>query len=136
RPTLTLALSLQGEGMLLTMLAVVATACAGPPTAAPVEQAAAQPKAGGYFRHLSPYSPANLDPYTTEDATGYGFLIRMWYEPLLTIDFKPGVDWRIETPVAPNLAESWKQEDATTYSFTIRKGVTFHNGDPLTANDV
>jgi peptide/nickel transport system substrate-binding protein len=34
------------------------------------------------------------------------------------------------------LAESWEQPDDTTYVFTLREGVTFHNGDPLTAEDV
>lgn len=36
----------------------------------------------------------------------------------------------------PILAESWEQPDETTYVFTLREGVTFHNGDPLTADDV
>ena len=37
----------------------------------------------------------------------------------------------------PSLAESWKvSEDARVYDFTLRKGVKFHNGDPLTAEDV
>src|SRR5690554_4305821 len=36
----------------------------------------------------------------------------------------------------PILAESWEQPDETTYVFTLREGVTFHNGDPLTAEDV
>jgi peptide/nickel transport system substrate-binding protein len=36
----------------------------------------------------------------------------------------------------PGLAESWEQPDATTTVFTIREGVTFWNGDPLTADDV
>jgi peptide/nickel transport system substrate-binding protein len=34
------------------------------------------------------------------------------------------------------LAESWEQPDDTTYVFTLREGVTFHNGQPLTAEDV
>lgn len=34
------------------------------------------------------------------------------------------------------LAESWEQPDETTYVFTLREGVTFHNGQPLTAEDV
>lgn len=38
--------------------------------------------------------------------------------------------------MAPSLAESWTvSEDQRTYDFTLRKGVTFHNGDPLTAED-
>jgi peptide/nickel transport system substrate-binding protein len=40
-------------------------------------------------------------------------------------------------PMAPSLAESWTAaRDGLTYEFTLRKGVQFHNGDPLTAEDV
>lgn len=38
--------------------------------------------------------------------------------------------------VVPELAESWKQESETTYLFVLRKGPKFHNGDPVTADDV
>ena len=37
----------------------------------------------------------------------------------------------------PSLAESWSESaDGLTYEFKLRQGVTFHNGDPLTAEDV
>src|SRR3989475_10448252 len=37
----------------------------------------------------------------------------------------------------PSLAESWTQsKDGLTYEFVLRKGVKFHNGDPVTAEDV
>ena len=36
----------------------------------------------------------------------------------------------------PCLAESWKQVDEITWEFTLRNDVYFHNGDPLTAQDV
>jgi peptide/nickel transport system substrate-binding protein len=40
-------------------------------------------------------------------------------------------------PMAPSLAESWTtSRDGLVYEFALRKGVTFHNGDPLTAEDV
>jgi peptide/nickel transport system substrate-binding protein len=40
-------------------------------------------------------------------------------------------------PMAPSLAESWQvSPDGRVYDFTLRKGVKFHNGDPLTAEDV
>ena len=43
-------------------------------------------------------------------------------------------------PAGPNtasLAESWTQsKDGVTYEFVLRKGVKFHNGDPVTADDV
>jgi peptide/nickel transport system substrate-binding protein len=38
---------------------------------------------------------------------------------------------------APSLAESWQvSSDGRVYDFTLRKGVKFHNGDSLTAEDV
>ncbi len=36
----------------------------------------------------------------------------------------------------PELAESWDDPDELTWVFTLREGVTFHNGQPLTAEDV
>jgi peptide/nickel transport system substrate-binding protein len=37
----------------------------------------------------------------------------------------------------PSLAESWTQsKDGLTYEFVLRKGVKFHNGEPVTATDV
>ena len=38
---------------------------------------------------------------------------------------------------APSLAESWTvSPDSLVYEFVLRKGVRFHNGDPLTPEDV
>src|SRR5690242_18691097 len=38
---------------------------------------------------------------------------------------------------APSLAESWTvSPDGLVYEFALRRGVRFHNGDPLTAEDV
>ena len=38
-------------------------------------------------------------------------------------------------PMAPSLAESWfTAKDGLSYEFVLRKGVVFHNGDPLTAD--
>ncbi len=36
----------------------------------------------------------------------------------------------------PGLAESWEAVDETTWEFRLREGVTFSNGEPLTARDV
>jgi peptide/nickel transport system substrate-binding protein len=42
-----------------------------------------------------------------------------------------------QNPMSPSLAESWTESpDGLTYDFTLRRGVTFHNGEPLTADDV
>ncbi len=46
---------------------------------------------------------------------------------------RPGPDLDPE----PDLAESWDvNEDGTSYTFHLREGVTFHDGEPFTANDV
>ena len=40
-------------------------------------------------------------------------------------------------PSTPSLAESWTQsKDGLTYEFVLRRGVRFHNGDPVTSEDV
>jgi peptide/nickel transport system substrate-binding protein len=40
-------------------------------------------------------------------------------------------------PLAPSLAESWSvSADGLGYDFVLRRGVKFHNGDPVTAEDV
>ncbi len=40
-------------------------------------------------------------------------------------------------PMAPSLAESWSvSPDGLVYEFVLRKGVKFHNGDTVSAEDV
>ena len=50
------------------------------------------------------------------------------YEKLVNYDEKLGLK-RV-------LAESWKLVDDLTWEFQLRKGVTFHDGSPFTADDV
>ncbi len=39
--------------------------------------------------------------------------------------------------MGPSLAESWTESpDGVTYEFKLRRGLKFHNGDPVTAEDV
>jgi len=39
--------------------------------------------------------------------------------------------------MGPSLAESWQESpDGKTYEFKLRPGLTFHNGDPVTTEDV
>ena len=39
--------------------------------------------------------------------------------------------------MGPSLAESWKESaDGRSYEFKLRRGLKFHNGDPLTSEDV
>src|SRR2546426_8070293 len=40
-------------------------------------------------------------------------------------------------PVAPSLAEKWSAgEDGLSWDFLLRQGAKFHNGEPVTAEDV
>jgi peptide/nickel transport system substrate-binding protein len=95
------------------------------------------PKTGGQLRHILPYSAGNIDPHMTEDYVGYGFVEGYWYEPVVNLDYGDGtVDWRIAMKVIPWLAAKIEQPDPATAVLTIRQGVKWHNGDPLTADDV
>lgn len=42
----------------------------------------------------------------------------------------------VDGQVKPELATSWDTPDATTYIWHLRRDVKFHNGDPMTADDV
>src|SRR3982074_3246878 len=70
----------------------------------------------------------NVDPYYNSQRTGMVGAFQAFdclvYRDPTTMEMKPA------------LATSWKQVDATTIEFTLREGVTFQNGDPLTAEDV
>ena len=74
-------------------------------------------------------APTFLDPAETPGiGTPFVFLYAM-HDAL--IKPLPGND------MAPCLAESWKESpDGLTYEFKLRPGLKFHNGDPLTADDV
>src|SRR6185295_18179986 len=44
--------------------------------------------------------------------------------------------WDTGLKLVPGLATSWKSVNDTTWEFTLRPGVKFHDGTPLTAEDV
>ena len=50
------------------------------------------------------------------------------YSAIVTLDAKQNI--------IPDLATSWRATDATHWEFKLRPGVTFHDGTPLTAEDV
>lgn len=70
----------------------------------------------------------SLDPYTLNETTTNAHLGHV-YEGLT----KRGKDLAIQ----PGLAERWEiLEDGKRWRFYLRKGVTFHDGSPFTADDV
>ncbi|MGL5175035.1 MAG: glutathione ABC transporter substrate-binding protein [Cetobacterium sp.] len=68
-----------------------------------------------------------LDPHATNDQPSSRVAGQI-YDSLVKQD--------INMNIIPGLAESWTQIDDTTTEFKLRKGVKFHNGEPLTADDV
>ncbi len=72
--------------------------------------------------------PTNLDPHKTGEAAA-DQVNALIGGGLMVLD--PDT-----LAVRPWLAESYTQsEDGTLFTFTLKQGVTFHNGDPLTAHD-
>jgi peptide/nickel transport system substrate-binding protein len=72
-------------------------------------------------------SPVNLDPRVGTDA--YSERIDMLlFDALLRRDEHFNLQ--------PSLAERWEIPDPSTYIFHLRRGVRFHNGQPLTSRDV
>src|SRR5215813_1501303 len=54
----------------------------------------------------------------------------LYGEPLID------TDWTGDLATRPGLAESWRVIDERIVELTLRSGVRFHNGDPLTPEDV
>lgn len=72
--------------------------------------------------------PTNLDIIHQAGAALEQLLLDNVYETLLT-----GAP---DGTTSPGLASLEISEDGLTYTFTLPEGVTFHDGDPLTASDV
>ena len=72
-------------------------------------------------------SPTNLDPRVGIDGQSER-IDELLFDALLTRDEHFNVQ--------PGLAERWETLDPLTYIFHLHRGVTFHDGRPLTARDV
>lgn len=84
-------------------------------------------------RELAP----NLLLFTTASSfLGTTITVTPMYQTLVSLDYKPGEDYRNSYRVIPWLAESWETPDDRTYLFHIRKGVKWHDGRELTAADI
>jgi peptide/nickel transport system substrate-binding protein len=91
-----------------------------------------EPKTGGTLRFRIPTDPPSLDIHQVStyvavwpEAPAYNQLIQ--YDP----------DDSTQTTLIPDLATALpEQPDETTYVFTLQEGITFHDGKPLTAEDV
>ncbi|MBK6863156.1 MAG: ABC transporter substrate-binding protein [Ideonella sp.] len=69
----------------------------------------------------------SMDPHSLNESLQLSFTGNI-YEPLVARGK--------QLELAPGLATSWKMVSPTVWRFELRKGVTFHDGTPFTADDV
>jgi oligopeptide transport system substrate-binding protein len=87
----------------------------------------AQGKTDNILRYPLPNNPTSLDPGVVQDGDTLDCLQQV-YEGL--------VAWSEDNKPVPLLAEKWDIEDnGTTYVFHVKKGVKYHNGQELKAED-
>jgi peptide/nickel transport system substrate-binding protein len=90
--------------------------------------ASVQPKRGGTVTFGISKELALMNPLVSTSSTE-ARIRELMFEPLLAMDLKGAIQ--------PRLAESWEiAENGKLYIFKLRKGVKFHDGKELTANDI
>jgi peptide/nickel transport system substrate-binding protein len=124
-------------GMSLPVLSFLAAACGGgdddggegaPTPTGGTEPAAGDLQPGGTIRVALIAPTTEPNPLLVQDEGGAGILGA-------TGEFLSFSDDKLE--LQPRIAESWEPNaDGSVWTFAIRQGVTFHNGAPLTAQDV
>jgi peptide/nickel transport system substrate-binding protein len=122
-------------GIIFLLLFALLAACAAPPSAAPADQTAPSEETttttgatGSQTLVVAlAQAPAALDPadHRSREAET---VIRNMFDGLVTRDTGSGVHLE--------LADAMDWVDETTLEVTLRAGVTFHNGQPMTADDV
>lgn len=113
-------------------LVALLAACGGGNDTKPAAQPAqGKPASGGTLRigALGRANAITRDPHGTQANESDYLIISLLYDTLTA----PGATEN----TAPRLATSWKADaDVTTWRFTLTKGATFHDGTPVTAEDV
>jgi peptide/nickel transport system substrate-binding protein len=95
--------------------------------AAVVATGMAWPASAKTFRWANDADSNSMDPYARQETFLLSFDSNM-YEPLV----RRSRDLKLE----PGLATEWSQVAPEVWRFKLRRGVTFHDGTPFTADDV
>jgi peptide/nickel transport system substrate-binding protein len=119
-------------GLSLPALSFIAAACGGDDDDASAtgatDTSAGEAQAGGTLRTALITPAGALDPLTVGDEGGLATLGQSGEYLAWSDD---------ELMLQPRIAESWEpNEDGSVWTFAIRQGVTFHDGTPLSAEDV
>ncbi|WP_229911547.1 ABC transporter substrate-binding protein [Streptomyces aurantiogriseus] len=123
---------LMGAGAAFGATGVLA-ACGGSddePTAS-ASDASAKPRKGGTLRVGALGRPGAItrDPHGTQANESDYLVLSLVYDTLTVPGDKPNTE--------PRLAASWEPSaDLRTWKFKLAKGATFHDGSPVTAEDV
>jgi peptide/nickel transport system substrate-binding protein/oligopeptide transport system substrate-binding protein len=92
------------------------------------KEQAKPPKHGGVYRRPLANNPSTLDPAIISDT--YGFTVAQQI-------FDGLVQYDASLTIIPAIAESWKaSRDGLSWTFYLRKGVKFHHGREVVADDV
>lgn len=138
----------RGWIVLLLVFALVVAACSssdddgGTTTSAGTETTEGDGGGGtevsnpGVFVHAADDEPTTLDPAQVEPGEGGETMILQVYERLVEIapdgpDLVPSLSTEV-----PSVENGLISADGLTFTFPIREGVVFHDGSPLTADDV
>jgi len=113
---------------MVPLLAALALILASAVSAAAQGVGRDRPTAGGTYRRPLGHDPQTLDPARISDIYSRS-VSQQIFDGLVQFDRN--------LAVAPALAEFWKAaRDGLTWTFTLRKGVKFHHGRELSADDV
>ena len=122
-------------GMSIPLLGAILAACGGGSSSSASTSggssstSAAAPTKGGMLRVASVTPAAAVNPLTISDAGGLTMLNQ-------TGEFLI-FDSNLKLALQPMLALSWTpNSDGSVWTFKLRPNVTFHNGSPMTADDV
>jgi len=101
--------------------------CASTQQPAAPKPAPEAPKPVSVLRYAMHRDAIGIDPHISSAGT-MNVLQANVYDKL--VEYSP------DGKIIGELAEKWEVPDPTTYVFYLRKGVKFHNGNPLAADDV
>jgi ABC-type transport system substrate-binding protein len=98
------------------------------PADSKLQRTTQQPHPGGSYRTPLLNNPATLDPATVEDIYGHNVADQI-FDGL--VRFSP------DLLLIPGLAENWQiEEGGRVYRFFLRPNTRFHNGQPVSSQDV
>ena len=117
--------------LVLISMAGCAQATEEPPVAPEVEPTKAPPAEQPEAEPVTLRVGATTIWDAINPATGWeSYYLRYWF-------FDGLIEWAELQSFEPGLAESWTvSDDGLVWTFKIREGVTFHDGTPMTAEDV